>query len=170
MQSTLHKEHILARMSHANCSECRADTERRFVDTTPFTYTYVHEYLAYVRPRLAAIRNDTVVASSVDARVWYRGFILALHRRISYKSALRISTGINIPVSSNVHAPVHSPTPVVTSTPIYIDDRRYSRSERIGRKWNGSYTERLRNISRNTGTDSLYLRRFASRGASALDY
>ena len=147
MQSLTHRQHVHTRMSHANCPECRADTERRLIDIAPFTYTHTREYLAYVRPRLTAIRNDTVVASSVDARVWYRGFMLALHRRISSKSNSRISTGINIHDNVNVNAPVQSHTPVTTSTPVYIDDRRYIESECIGRNWNGSYTEILRNIS-----------------------
>lgn len=75
-----HKTHVDKRMSHSDCSECRADCERRFVSRQPFKYAYVSKYLAWAKPRIQAIRdgNDTV-----DARIWQRDFVLALNRRIS---------------------------------------------------------------------------------------
>jgi hypothetical protein len=83
MQSTIHLAHIKANQSWNNCSECRADTERRFVQTVPWReYRFVSEYLAYIRPRLNAVATD----DSVDARIWYRGFRLALNRRISLRT------------------------------------------------------------------------------------
>ena len=124
MISLAHKQHIKYRSSHSDCFECRADTERRFVDTTPWRYAHVRDYLAYVRPLLALIRagND-----SVEARVWHRKFILALDRRITLKNPPR------------------------------------------GRKYCDSYLERFRQF-RGMKLDRAYLMRFASRGASCLDW
>ena len=123
MQSAEHKQHIKSRVAHSNCSECRADCERRFVDTTPWKYTHVSEYLAWARPRVQAIHKGN--EWSVDARIWYRKFRKALHTRIS------------------------------------------SKAPRAGRKQCDSYLERMGQFPR--GTDSGYLRAFASRGASCLD-
>jgi hypothetical protein len=129
MQSDQHKQHIREFTSHANCSECRADTERRFVDRQPWRYQHAGDYLSYVKPRLDAIRDEELLASDVDARIWYRKFVKALHVRIS----LKMPTG--------------------------------------GRKYCDSYLERMRQFRKGTkGTDSGYLRQFASRGASCLDY
>ncbi len=47
MRTAEHKYHIGGNVSHNNCSECRADTERRFVDTSQWTYQHVAEYLAW---------------------------------------------------------------------------------------------------------------------------
>lgn len=82
MRSDQHWMHISSRVSHNDCDECRADTERRFVSLRPWRYQHTGEYLAYVRPRLAAMRNG---ADTVEARVWRRKFERALHRRISGK-------------------------------------------------------------------------------------
>ena len=80
MQSLEHKRHVIDNVSFSRCAECRADCSRRFAGATPFQYRHVHEYLSYVKPRIEAIRagNDTV-----DARIWHRGFVAALHNRIS---------------------------------------------------------------------------------------
>lgn len=126
MTSTDHALHLQSRTSHSACSECRADTERQFVPTTTWSYGHVHDYLTYIRPRLNAIRNG---ADDVDARIWRRKFLKALHTRISLKAA-------------------HPPVP--------------------RRKHCDSYLERLQQFARTTSAD--YLRRFASRGASCLDY
>jgi hypothetical protein len=75
-----HFEHIALRVSHANCRQCNADNQRRFAHVTPFRYGFVHEYLSWIRPRLAAIRDGE---NSVDARRWHRDFMQALHTRIS---------------------------------------------------------------------------------------
>ena len=66
MQSLLHKQHIRHNVSDMRCSECRADSERRFAGNHPFHYAYVHQYLEWVRPRLEAIRNGE---NSVDAQI-----------------------------------------------------------------------------------------------------
>lgn len=123
MQSEQHKIHIQSRNSHSNCCECRADTERRFVRLKPWReYQFVVDYLSYVRPRLAACKVD----NSVDARIWYRKFAQALHRRITL------------------------------------------RAPSAGRKYCDSYQERLKQFGRKV--DAGYLRKFAQRGASCLDY
>ena len=83
MQSITHKQHIRHRISDSRCSECRADCERRFVSKSPFKYGHVREYLSWIRPRLEAIRKGE---SSVNARIWYREFLDALHTRISSHS------------------------------------------------------------------------------------
>jgi hypothetical protein len=124
MKSTEHRKHIAENISHARCSECRADTERRFVGGWPFRYGFVHEYLTWVRPRLEAIRNGE---QSTNARIWHRDFIKALNTRISS------------------HLPAN------------------------GRKHSHSYLERFRQW-RGMSVDAGYLRQFASRGASALDW
>ena len=80
MQSTEHKKHIAERTSYSSCSECRADTERRFAGGQAFKYGHVHEYLTWIRPRLEAIRNGE---ASVNARIWQRDFVRALNNRIS---------------------------------------------------------------------------------------
>jgi len=123
MRSANHVRHLAENTSHSSCSECRADTERRFARNVPFKYAHVHEYLSYVRPRVEAIRQGE---DSGNARVWMRDFLKAMHRRIS------------------THA---------TGT---------------GRKWSDSYLDRMRQFR--ADTDSTYLRQFASRGASCLDY
>lgn len=85
MQTETHKAHLANNMSHNSCCECRADCERQFVRLSPWAkYQYVSEYLAYVRPRLQAC----VVDNSVDARVWYRGFVKALHVRITLRTTV----------------------------------------------------------------------------------
>jgi hypothetical protein len=124
MQSTEHKQHIADFVSHSNCSECRADIERRFVHNAPFKYAHVREYLGHVKPRLEALRNGE---DSANARIWKRDFILALNRRIT------------------------------------------SHIVREGRKHSDGYLERFRQW-RGMAIDAAYLRQFAARGASALDY
>ena len=80
MVSHIHAKHILSRVSHNNCSECRADTERRFVPVEPWReYKFVSEYLAYVRPRLSALDG------TAEANQWYRKFSKALHTRITLR-------------------------------------------------------------------------------------
>jgi len=81
--SESHKRHIQTRVSHSNCCECRADTERRFVDTRAWRYQHVSEYLSWAKPRLKAIHKGN--EWSTDARIWYRKFKQALHRRITLK-------------------------------------------------------------------------------------
>lgn len=88
-QTTQHRQHITSRVSHSNCSECRADTERRFVDISTWRYQHVAYYLAWAKPRLAAIHKGN--EWSVDARIWHRKFREALHRRITLKAALPIA-------------------------------------------------------------------------------
>ena len=98
-------------------------------------YAHVTDYLAYVRPRLDAIRAGQY-ADDVDARIWYRKFIKALHTRITLKVAIA-----------------------------------------QGRKHADGYLERLGQFTRRDGwqsrqnkIDAGYLRQFAARGASCLDY
>jgi hypothetical protein len=79
MQSSTHKQHIAGNISHNNCSECRADNERQFARIHRFEYRHVHEYLTYVRPRIEALRKGE---NSVNARIWHRDFLKALHNRI----------------------------------------------------------------------------------------
>lgn len=76
-----HQKHIDSRTVHMRCPECRADCERRFLPARKWRYKYVSDYLAYVKPRLAAIHIDTP-----ESRRWLRGFRLALDRRISLKA------------------------------------------------------------------------------------
>lgn len=123
MRSTQHQAHIADFVSHSNCSECRADTERRFADNRPFKYDHVTQYLSWVRPRLEAIRNGE---ASVNARIWQRDFMRAMHRRIS------------------------------------------SHLIGNGRKHSDSYLARMGQFRQSTDAD--YLREFAQRGASCLDY
>ena|ERR1019366_1532866 len=81
MRSPEHAKHLLDNKAWNNCQECNADTERRFIRQTPWReYKFVHEYLEYVKPRLAAMDD------SIDARRWHRIFIKALHTRISLRS------------------------------------------------------------------------------------
>jgi hypothetical protein len=81
------KDHVRHLVEHRlfilnNCQECRADGERQFTRSKPFTHHNPHmsKYLEYVRPRLEALRNGE---DSVDARIWLRNFRVALNRRIS---------------------------------------------------------------------------------------
>lgn len=129
MQTESHKKHLASRISHSDCCECRADTERRFVDRAVWKYDHVSEYLAYIRPRLDALHTGKYAGDS-DAIIWLRKFVKALHTRISLK--------------------VQGP---------------------CGRKHSHGYLERLR-MTQFPGNraDSGYLRQFASRGASCLDY
>lgn len=83
MRSNEHLKHIASRVSHINCDECRADCERQFVFNRPFKYAHVHEYLTYVRPRLAAIKAKMHDGDSANARQWYRDFMRALENRIA---------------------------------------------------------------------------------------
>jgi len=136
VQSLAHRQHIAGRVSHADCSECRADCERRFVDRVQggqWRYAHVGEYLAYIRPRLTALQTGEY-ADDPDARAWQRKFVKALHTRISLKVA---DTG----------------------------------GRCNGRKFSHGYLERLK-MTRFPGSraDAGYLRRFADRGASCLDY
>jgi hypothetical protein len=80
MNHLRHFEHIAFNVSHANCPQCNADNERRLAGNRPHEYKFVSEYLKWIRPRLEAIRagNDTV-----DARIWHKDFMRAMHRRIS---------------------------------------------------------------------------------------
>ena len=82
MQSQSHIEHIKSRISHNNCQECRADTERRFLSLKWPGYQFVSEYSAYVTPLLELIRNGE---DSADARQWRAKFRKALHTRITLK-------------------------------------------------------------------------------------
>lgn len=82
MISADHRNHVYSRRSHSDCPECRADTEKRFVDTSVWHYDHMREYLAYVRPLLALIRAGE---NSADARIWKREFVSALNRRIGMK-------------------------------------------------------------------------------------
>lgn len=81
MQTTEHKQHIAKCQSHNRCPECNADTQRRFAGNgEPFRYAHVTEYLAWVKPRVEAIRAGD---NSVNARIWQRDFLRALHNRIN---------------------------------------------------------------------------------------
>lgn len=86
MQSEAHKGHLSSNVSHSDCCECRADTERRFVDRSVWRYEHVHVYLNYIAPPLAIIRSGE---RGHDARIWHRKLIDALHRRINLKVANR---------------------------------------------------------------------------------
>lgn len=77
-----HKQHIRSRVSHNDCQECRADTERRFVQTAPWNYDHMRAYLDYVKPRLAAIKAGE---NSADSHIWMQKFRVALDRRITLK-------------------------------------------------------------------------------------
>lgn len=81
-----HQQHLKSNISHNDCRECRADTERRFVSTAQWSYQHVHEYLSYVAPRLKAIRDGE---NSINARQWLRDFRIALDRRINLKAESR---------------------------------------------------------------------------------
>ncbi len=106
-----HSEHIRTRVSHAACSECRADGERRHVPTAWTGYKFVHEYLE-------------VLYRSKKANAQFRE---ALDRRITNRV-------------------VHP-----------------------WRKLAPGYLERLR-MALSGKPDAAYLRYFAQRKASALDY
>lgn len=131
-----HAQHLLSNISHAACSECQADCQRQFAmgNAQPWRYGHVREYLEYIRPRLAAIREERD-RGGIAGRRWEMDFMKALHTRISLKGGV------------------------------------FGR----GRKHNDGYRERLRGMYVACGPecripDAAYLRRFASRGASCLDY
>lgn len=88
MITAAHQRHLSGNVSHNDCCECRADTERWHVSTVRWRYEHVHDYLAYVRPRLAALRNGV---NDVDAQIWRRKFLKALHTRISLKNAHQVA-------------------------------------------------------------------------------
>lgn len=84
MQSEVHKAHVASRISHNNCPECRADNSRWHAQRTPFNHQGVpadamHSYMAWVRPRLAALRSGT---STIEAKRWQQNFRDALSNRI----------------------------------------------------------------------------------------
>ena len=80
MTTTTHKQHVTSRTAHNSCPECRADNSRRFAVKTPFHYAHVAKYLAWIKPRLQAIREGN---NKVDARIWHRDFVRALNNRIT---------------------------------------------------------------------------------------
>ncbi len=83
MVSTVHAKHLATNVSWNNCDECRADCERKFVPRDPWPgYQFVGDYLAWSKPRLDAVR---AMPNDVDARIWHRDWVKALHRRISLK-------------------------------------------------------------------------------------
>jgi hypothetical protein len=82
MRTIVHQQHVDARIAHNNCRECRADNERRFVNTHRWYYSHVHDYLSWIQPRLAAISNGE---NSVNAQIWLKKFRQALDRRINLK-------------------------------------------------------------------------------------
>jgi hypothetical protein len=82
MRTNLHQTHIAARVSHNTCSECRADTERRFAVRPIWRYQHVRDYLAYALLRLDAIKAGN---NSAGARLWLQDFRKALHERIGQK-------------------------------------------------------------------------------------
>ena len=84
MQTLHHQQHIARRVSRTDCQECRADCERRFLSPRWPGYRHVSEYLAYVKPRLLAIKAGE---QSANARHWQYKFITALQRRITLKGA-----------------------------------------------------------------------------------
>jgi hypothetical protein len=85
MQSATHLAHIKANVSHSNCSECRADCERRFVPSAPWPgYQFVSEYVRYIKPRLQACDFD----NSIEAKQWHREFTQALQRRITLRAPI----------------------------------------------------------------------------------
>lgn len=79
-----HFEHLAFNVSHNNCPRCTAANERRFATVTPFQYGHVKDYLGYIKPRIEAIRAGN---NTVDARVWQRDFLKALHNRIYSRSS-----------------------------------------------------------------------------------
>jgi len=81
MRSKKHELHLQQNVGRNDCQECRADTERRFL-RRQFAYQFVADYLAYVRPRLEAIKNGE---SGSDSHHWMKEFQRALHRRIGLK-------------------------------------------------------------------------------------
>jgi hypothetical protein len=83
MRSAEHQKHLDTRMSHNNCSECRADCERRWVAFRPFQYAHVATYLEYIKPRLEAIRTEQYGGNKSNAIRWHYDFIQALNNRIS---------------------------------------------------------------------------------------
>ncbi len=91
-----HIEHIILHLgmhtSHNNCPECRADNSRRFAGNRPHSHARVpkdvqHEYVEWIRPRLAAIRNGAIEQErehgEYNALWWQRDFVRALHSRIT---------------------------------------------------------------------------------------
>jgi hypothetical protein len=79
-----HVEHLDHHKAHHNCCpQCNAEHCRSFVDVQPFRYQFVSKYLAWVKPRLAAIRDGVKGGDTVEAHRWHRDFMTALHRRIS---------------------------------------------------------------------------------------
>jgi len=87
-----HLEHIVLHIgmhtSHNNCPECRADNSRSFATGRQFNHTSVpadamSKYLAWIRPRLEAIRTKTQGGDTVEAIWWQRDFMRALHNRIN---------------------------------------------------------------------------------------
>lgn len=88
MTSSTHFLHIQARTSHANCGECNADggRQRAAWQNAPWPgYRMVREYLQWILPRLAEIRQRTAMGTTADANRWQRDFLKALHTRITLK-------------------------------------------------------------------------------------
>jgi hypothetical protein len=93
-----HQKHIDTRVAHSRCPECRADNSRRFAFTVPFRYGHVSVYLAWIRPRLEAIRTKQQGGATVEARQWQRDFVRALHSRINS----------HVPTPGRKHAPEYA--------------------------------------------------------------
>lgn len=86
MQTPEHQRHIASRIAHNDCQECRADCERQFLRPQWQSYQHVSEYLAWCRPRFAAIRAGGLSDREATAAAqWIRKFREALHRRITLK-------------------------------------------------------------------------------------
>ncbi len=116
-----HLMHLQTNVSWNNCDECRADNERSFLRPQWTTYEFVHLYLEWARPRLAALRDGE---NSVNARIWRNDFRRALNRRITLKG--RAETGRKycdsylqrlrqFPYRLNVDRPLNPSTPVCGS-------------------------------------------------------
>lgn len=94
MKSAQHNQHIAEFVSHNNCPECLADCQRRFARESKWPgYQHVTAYLAWIRPRLEAIRQGN---ATVAALRWHRDFMQAMHRRISLR---------NMPETGRKHQP-----------------------------------------------------------------
>ena len=86
MRSEEHKKHLRTNVSWKNCSECRADTERRFVRPHWVGYRHVHEYLAFAQAgfRGAGVRTWWG-GDRLTKEQWAAEFRKALHQRISLR-------------------------------------------------------------------------------------
>jgi hypothetical protein len=86
MKSEAHKKHLRTLTSWNNCSECRADTERRMLHPRWVGYRFAHEYLEYAKAGFSGKGVRTWWGGDrLTEEQWRKEFVKALHNRISLR-------------------------------------------------------------------------------------